>query len=143
MEKNLINIYPFWLERSIKVIKSKQLKELKKSGIDITIEQWVILLGIENLRSATQKEISEKTYKDTANVNRIINQLIKKGLANKEAHSEDGRKSVVTLTETGLTTIEKALPIMDKVRNEGLADIGEKEFDYMMMALKKIYHSLA
>ena len=31
---------------------------------------------------------------------------------------------------------------MDKIRIEGLIDITEKEFDFMMIALKKIYHNL-
>jgi len=142
MEKNLVNIYPFWLERSIRAIKTRQLRELKKAGINITIEQWILLVGVENYDGETQRVISVKTLKDTANVHRILSQLAKKGLIVKLPHADDGRKTVVRITEKGKTTIEKALPIMDKVRNEGLSDISEKEFDFLMIALKKIYHNL-
>lgn len=142
MERNLINIYPFWLERSIRAIKTKQLRELRKAGINITIEQWVLLLGVENYEGETQQFISEKTLKDTANVSRILVQLDKKSLIIKSPHPGDGRKTVIRITDEGRATIEKALPIMESVRTEGLSDISEKEFDFMMIALKKIYHNL-
>lgn len=142
MIDNLIHIYPFWLERTIRTIKSQQLKKLKKNDIDLTIEQWIILLGIKNYEGATQKQISASTFKDTANVKRIVDQLIKKEFVHKEQYSEDLRKTQLFLTKQGNEVILKALPIMDSVRKKGLSDVSEKEFDYLISTLKKIYHNL-
>ncbi len=142
MEKTLIHIYPFWLVRSIRAINAKQLRDLRNAGIDLTIEQWVLLLGVENYNGETQRYIAEMTFKDTANVHRILTQLSNKGFVVKYPHAEDGRKTTIKITDKGRAIIEKALPIMDNVRKQGLEDISEKEFDYMMAALKKIYHNL-
>ena len=142
MEDSLINLYPFWLERTIRTLKSQQLKKLKQNNIDLTIEQWIVLLGVENYEGATQKEISDNTLKDTANVKRIIDQLIRKGFVIRQEHSTDLRKTHLSITEQGKKIILKALPIMDSVRKKGLTDVSEKEFDYLVSTLKKIYHNL-
>lgn len=143
MEDSLVNLYPFWLERTIRTLKAQQLKKLKENDIDLTIEQWIVLLGIKNYDGATQKEISDNTLKDTANVKRILDQLIKKGYAKRAGHATDHRKSSLSLTEVGRGVIQEALPLMDSVRRKGLADVTEKEFDYLVSTLKKIYHNLA
>lgn len=142
MEQNLENLYPFLLERTIRTLKHQQLKMLKKHNIDLTIEQWIVLLGIKNYDGSTQKEISDKTFKDTANVKRIIDLLIKKGLTKRREHATDPRKSHLTLTDSGKKIILKALPIMDGVRKKALLDVSEKEFDYLVSTLKKMYHNL-
>jgi len=143
MEVDLGNIYPFWMERTIRTLKKQQLKKLKQHNIDLTIEQWVLLLGVKNYEGATQKVISDNTLKDTANVKRIIDQLIRKGFVLRQEHAEDLRKTRLTLTEEGKQIIQKALPIMDSVRKKGLVDVTDKEFDYLISTLKKIYHNLA
>jgi DNA-binding MarR family transcriptional regulator len=143
MEDTLVNLYPFWLERTIRTLKSQQLRKLKQNNIDLTIEQWIVLLGIKNYEGATQKEISDNTLKDTANVKRIIDQLTMKGFVKRKEHSNDLRKIHLSVTEKGKNIIAKALPIMDKVRRQGLTDVSEKEFDYLVSTLKKIYHNLA
>ncbi len=142
MEDSLINLYPFWLERTIRTLKSEQLKKLKQNNINLTIEQWIVLLGVKNYEGSTQKEISDNTLKDTANVKRIIDQLIKKGFVKRKEHSTDLRKSHLAVTQKGMNIILKALPIMDSVRRKGLTDVSEKEFDYLVSTLKKIYHNL-
>ena len=142
MEDSLINLYPFWLERTIRTLKSQQLRKLKQNNIDLTIEQWIVLLGVKNFEGATQKEISDNTLKDTANVKRIIDQLIRKGLVKRREHSTDLRKTHLSMTEKGRKIIVKALPVMDSVRKKGLTDVSEKEFDYLVSTLKKIYHNL-
>lgn len=143
MEDTLVNLYPFWLERTIRTLKNQQLRKLKENNIDLTIEQWIVLLGVKNFEGATQKEISNNTLKDTANVKRIIDQLIKKGFVKRKEHSTDLRKTHLSLTEKGNKTILKALPIMESVRKKGLTGVSEKEFDYLVSTLKKIYHNLA
>lgn len=143
MEDTLVNLYPFWLERTIRTLKSQQLIKLKQNNIDLTIEQWIVLVGIKNYEGATQKEISDNTLKDTANVKRIIDQLTMKGFVKRKEHSTDLRKIHLSMTEKGKNIISKALPIMDSVRKKGLTDVSEKEFDYLVSTLKKIYHNLA
>ncbi len=142
LEKTLVNIYPFWLERTIRTIKNQQLQKLKENNIDLTIEQWIVLLGVSNHEGSTQKEIAEQTIKDTANVKRIVDQIVKKGYVKKETDATDLRKTQLTLTTEGHQIISKALPLMDDIRQKGLIDVSEKEFDYLLSTLKKIYHNL-
>jgi DNA-binding MarR family transcriptional regulator len=142
MEDSLINLYPFWLERTIRTLKSQQLKKLKQNGINLTIEQWVVLLGVKNYEGSTQKEISHNTLKDTANVKRIIDQLFKKGYVERKTHASDLRKIHLSLTEKGRNIIAATLPIMDSVRVKGLKDLSRKDLDCLVSTLKKIYDNL-
>lgn len=142
MNDRLIDLYPFWLERTIRTLKGQQLRKLRENNIDLTIEQWIVLLGIKNYEGATQKEISDNTLKDTANVKRIIDQLTRKGFVKRQEHSTDLRKKHLSMTEKGLEIVQKALPIMVSIREKGLTDVSEKEFDYLVSTLKKIYHNL-
>lgn len=142
IERELIKIYPYLIFRSFRAITTKQFRGLRKANIDLTVEQWVVLMTVENNNGESQKIISKKSLKDTANVYRILSHLIKKGFIVKNSHPDDGRKTIISMTEIGIKTIEKALPIMDEVRQMGLQDISEKEFNFMMSSLNKIYHNL-
>lgn len=142
MEKELVNIYPYWLIRSVKALTTRAALKLKNANINITLDQWMVLLAVENYNGESQRFISKKTLKDAGNVHKILIKLVKTGLITKTPHPNDGRKTVLNITNKGIKTIEKALPIMHENRCKGLDGVSEKEFDFMMSTLKKIYHNL-
>lgn len=142
MEKELTNIYPYWLIRSVKALTARATLKLKDANINITLDQWMVLLAVENFNGESQRFISKKTLKDVGNVHKILVKLIKMGLIIKTPHPNDGRKTILNITDKGGKIIEKALPIIHEVRCKGLDGVSEKEFDFMMSTLKKIYHNL-
>ena len=50
------------------------------SGLDISLDQWMILGPVWQLESASQKELGEICLKDKTSITRIIDALEKKNL---------------------------------------------------------------
>ena len=82
-------------------------KRLNNLNIDITVDQWVIILELSRHKDLAQNEIAKKTNKDAPTVNRIIEILLKKELVSKNNNSIDKRKSVIGLSNKGKKMIEK------------------------------------
>ena len=51
-----------------------------ESGLDISLDQWMVLGPIWQLESASQKELGEMCLKDKTNITRIIDALEEKNL---------------------------------------------------------------
>ncbi len=80
---------------------------LKKSGVDLTPEQVLLMFKLERESSRSQTELAQITFKDKANVTRLLDTLTKKGLVVREADPEDRRKFLVRLTDDGQQMREK------------------------------------
>ncbi|MBK7712103.1 MAG: MarR family transcriptional regulator [Bacteroidales bacterium] len=51
---------------------------MEKKGLDITIDQWLVLKTIENNAGMTQQQIAINVFKDYASITRIIEILVTK-----------------------------------------------------------------
>lgn len=72
----------------------------KQAGIDMTAEQWGVILTVRNSVTAlSQKQIGEILYLEKSSVSRSINGLVQHGWLRCDFSPEDGRKKLVYLTD--------------------------------------------
>ena len=67
--------YFFKIDTTIKKIRSSLQKRLNESGIDLTVDQWVLVDHISRDEGISQNALAEITYKDPPTVTRIIDLL--------------------------------------------------------------------
>ena len=112
------------------------------SGLDISMDQWMILGPIWQLESPSQKELGEICFRDKPSITRIIDSLEKKSLVVRVPDQIDHRIKRVILTNAGKQLFYDVLPIMEKTREEVRGNIPEKEIQIFKNVLSKIIKNL-
>ncbi|GAA4765846.1 hypothetical protein GCM10023230_14350 [Flavobacterium hankyongi] len=114
------------------------MKQIRKSGYKITIDQWLIIKSILEKPKINQQELAKNVFKDNASVTRIIELLVKSNYLKREVDSNDRRKSVLTVTQEGKDIIEKVQNLVLDNRKVALDGVSKEELDNMNIALQKI-----
>ena len=113
-----------------------------KSGLDISLDQWMVLGPIWQLESASQKELGEITLKDKTSITRLVDILEKKNLVVRVEDQVDHRIKRVILTNAGKQLFFDVLPIMEKTREEVRKDISDQDIETFKKVLSSIIVNL-
>ena len=114
-----------------------------QSGLDISLDQWMVLGPIWQLESASQKELGEITLKDKTSITRLVDMLEKKNLVVRVEDQIDHRIKRVILTNAGKQLFFDVLPIMEKTREEVRKDISDQDIETFKNVLSSIIVNLA
>lgn len=136
------NLY-FKIELTARRIRQYGQNALKSHGINITIEQWLVLNVISENENISQISVGEKLVKDKPTISRMVNQLEKKGFIIKNSSATDSRKVELAISEKGETLIKNLYPIIEKIRFTGLSKLSEKENESIETILNKILNNLS
>ena len=112
------------------------------SGLNISLDQWMVLGPIWQLGSPSQKDLGEICLRDKPSITRIIDSLEKKSLVVRVPDQIDHRIKRVILTNSGKQLFYDVLPIMEKTREEVRGDIPEEEIEIFKNVLSKIIKNL-
>lgn len=137
MEK-LNNIIFYNIDKAIRSYRMYAMKQIRKSGYKITIDQWLIIKSILENPKITQQELAKNVFKDNASVTRIIELMVKSNYLSREVDAQDRRKSVLTVTQEGKDIIEKVQNLVLDNRKIALEGISNEEINIMNLALLKI-----
>ena len=112
------------------------------SGLDISMDQWIVLGPIWENDGVSHKEISEYCLKDKTSVTKIIDTLEKKNLVVRVADQLDHRVKRVVLSNKGKELFLQAIPIMELTRDQLREGITEQDIESLRSVLTKIYNNL-
>ena len=112
------------------------------SGLDISMDQWMVLGPIWQLESPSQKDLGEICLRDKPTITRIIDSLEDKSLVVRVPDQIDHRIKRVVLTKAGKQLFYDVLPIMEKTREEVRGEIPEEEIETFKNVLSKIIKNL-
>ena len=118
------------------------VRNVMNSGLNISMDQWMVLGPIWQLQSPSQKELGEICLKDKPGISRIIDSLEKKSLVVRVSDQIDHRIKRVVLTKAGKQLFYDVLPIMEKTREEVRGSIPEEEIEVFKKVLSKIIENL-
>jgi len=120
----------------------KFVQNSHNSGLDISMDQWIVLGPIWENEGISHKEISEYCLKDKTSVTRIIDTLEKKNLVVRVPDQLDHRVKRVVLSNKGKELFLQAIPIMELTRDELRNGITEQDIESLRSVLTKIYNNL-
>lgn len=132
----------FLLERTAKRMKQACQQQFKAAGIDLTVDQWVILQALQQQDGISQYEIAQKTFKDAPTVTRIIDLLCKKKLTSRENDPNDRRRFRICLTTTGRKRIQEVLPLIQEFRAQAYQNLKAEQLDQLTLLLNTIFDNL-
>ena len=137
--EQLNDIIFYHLDKAIKTYRQFAQQQLKKAGLDLTIDQWLVLKAIDDNRNVSQKDIAVKVFKDEASVTRIIELLVKKGLLTRNFHATDRRKVDLQINKNTKALLKKVHVITLKNRATALNGVDPDELE----TTKKVLISIA
>ena len=116
-------------------------KELKK--MNLTHPQFVVLASLAYLsqdsNEVTQVMISKLSGIDVMTVSQILNLFEKNDFVKRKEHSKDTRAKAVILNKKGEETLQKAVPLVEKIDEiffEKL-DTDEEQFKHFLARLNE------
>lgn len=126
------------LESATKAYRRFAQARLHAAGIDITIDQWLVLKTIKESSDITLQQVGVAVFKDFASITRIVQLLERKGLLRRRPHPTDGRRSELALTSAGESVIRTVEPIAQANRRQALDGIDAEEVARLRAVLKRI-----
>ena len=118
------------------------VQNVLSSGLDISMDQWIVLGPIWHLEAPSQKDLGEICLRDKPTITRIIDSLEDKSLVVRVSDQIDHRIKRVVLTKAGKQLFYDVLPIMEKTREEVRGEIPEEEIETFKSVLSKIIKNL-
>ncbi|MGY0615574.1 MarR family winged helix-turn-helix transcriptional regulator [Vibrio sp. FJH11] len=114
----------------------------KQAGIDMTAEQWGVILVLRNSEAMTQSQISDLLYLEKSSVSRSIDGLEKRGWIERQRSPHDSRSKIVILTEKSLGVVEQCEEIAASVLHDAQQGIDEASLQTSKQSLSKVITSL-
>lgn len=135
--------YFFKIDTTIKKIRNSIQKRLNEAGVDLTVDQWVVIDHISRDVGTSQNSLAEITFKDPPTVTRIVDILEKKGLVERRMAVGDRRKFNLFLTEKGESVYQSAFTVVAEIRRIGWGDLSETDYQNFVRIMDSIYANFA
>ena len=136
--RRLQDVLFYSLEAATKAYRRFAQARLAAAGIDITIDQWLVLKTIHETPDITLQQVGTAVFKDFASITRIVQLLERKRLLRRTPHPTDGRRSELLLTSAGESVIRTVEPIAQANRRKALHGIDAEEVALLRAVLARI-----
>lgn len=124
-----------------KLFNDKANALLREYGL--THPEYNVLIIIDSSEHGLgPSELAEATSEKAANITRLVDQLIDKGLVVRVADAEDRRRLSVCLTPAGEELIVRVLPAISMQLQGFLAELDESECGQLQQLLSKVIGSV-
>ena len=140
--KKIEDVILFQIDLTSKVSKQYSQREFNALGLGITVEQWVMLKIISETDAISQKELAQKSYRDTASITRTLDLLEKKGYTIREQIPNNRRAYNICLTKQGNKFIEKNMSLIKKHRQKSIENLTKDELKTLSEILSKIRENM-
>ena len=137
-DPRLQDVLFYSLESATKAYRRFAQARLHASGVDITIDQWLVLKTIHESPDIPLQQVGTAVFKDFASVTRIVQLLERKGLLRRKPHPTDGRRSELVLTSAGESVIRTVEPIAQANRRQALEGIDAGQVARLRAVLERI-----
>ena len=120
-------------------INRKLSRNFRQGGIEITPEQWAILLSLWEKDGITQQDLCNATFKDKPSMTRLIDNMERQHLVVRISDKRDRRTNLIHLTKTGRELEGKAFVIANQTLKEALQDVSLEDLKIAQEVLRKIF----
>lgn len=108
----------------------------------ITADQFVLLATLARGQAMTQRELAARMPSDPSTVRAMLVLLEKQGLVTREAHPNDARARMVSLTKTGVRTYQQAFDAGQEIRDLMTESLSAAETRTLLTLLQRMTASL-
>ncbi|MDD5211839.1 MAG: MarR family transcriptional regulator [Sulfuricurvum sp.] len=117
-------------------------RQLSLHDIDMTIEQFKVMVVLWKEGTSTQQNIADFVGKDKASVTRLIAGLEKRSLIKRTSDKTDKRCNLVTLTPQGIALEKPTMEVLEKATLHLHRGIDPQELAITLRVLKQMCQTL-
>ena len=138
----LDNALTFVLHGTYQRIRSFAYREFAAHGIEITPEQWMVLVRLWQHEPITQADLGELTLRDRPTMTRILDGMAARGWITRGRDPDDARVRLVRLTPEGRALRKKMVPIAKAIVARAEAGIRDADLVTTRETLRRIAANL-
>ena len=120
-------------------INRKLYRHFRLNGLEMTPEQWTVMIYLWEKDGVTQQELCNATFKDKPSMTRLIDNMERQHLVVRISDKKDRRNNLIHLTKTGKDIEPQARIVVSKTLKEALQGIEVKDLQISQDVLKKIF----
>ena len=131
------------LNKTTRALSTRLQSTFTAAGINVTSEQWMILILLWQEDGRFPWQIAEIIGKDKAAVTRLIDGLEKRDLVVRVPSKSDLRQKHILLTPQGRAMEEKLVALGISNMQTAVAGIDSEEIEICKAVLRRLYSNLA
>ena len=139
---NLEKALPFLIHACYQQIRSVTYKEFGSHGLELTPEQWIVLVQLWEKDGQSQSALSEQTLRDAPTMSRILDTMQKGGLVTRVVDEQDARSRLVKLTRAGKALQPQLVPVAKRIVARIEQGISERDLEVTHRTLAKMLNNL-
>lgn len=117
-------------------------RRFAEAGLEITVEQWRLLMQLWLRDGLTQNELTERLTQDKTGVSRLLKQLEERGMVRRVAVPHDRRSRSVLLADPGRSAVEQGLSLAKEVVTRAQAVVEPEQLAICKDVLHRIVAGL-
>ena len=122
-------------------INRKLYRNFRQNNLDISPEQWTVLIFLWEKDGVTQQELCNATFKDKPSMTRLIDNMEKQHLVVRISDKKDRRTNLIHLTKTGREIEEKTRLVAALTLKEALHGIKLSDLEVSQDVLRAIFNN--
>ncbi|MBR5802944.1 MAG: MarR family transcriptional regulator [Bacteroidaceae bacterium] len=120
-------------------INRRLIRNFRENDLEITPEQWTVLLFLWEKDGVSQQELCNVTFKDKPSMTRLIDNMERQNLVVRIASKSDRRTNLVYLTRQGRELETRARTVANRTLKEALDGISIDELRVSQEVLRKVF----
>ncbi len=133
---------PFLIHACYQQLRSLTYREFSQHGLELTPEQWIVLVELWRKDGQSQSALAELTLRDKPTMSRILDTMEKSGLVARQADEADARTKLVKLTRSGKSLQPKLVPVAKQLVAQLEHGISESDLETTHRALSRMLENL-
>ncbi len=117
-------------------------RHMKERNLPITPDQFRVLTHLWQFEGCSQQDLANSTFRDRANVTRIIDILEREGIVRRTVHETDRRIFKILLTPKGRALEIEATLCGQLAINDALKGVNKKDLEVCLNVLNKTIKNL-
>ena len=114
-------------------------KAFKENSLDLTPEQWTILLYLWDKEGIRQQDLCDATFKDKPSMTRLLDTMERQNLVVRINYEVDRRTNLIYLTRRGKDIEATVREVVNNTLKDSLQGVSAEELEICQSVLKQIF----
>lgn len=138
----LENALPFVIHGLYQQIRAVTYREFHQHGLELTPEQWIVLVRLWERDRQSPSSLSESTLRDRPTMTRILDTMQENGLIVREVDERDARARVICLTREAKALQKRLVPIAKALVARLERGVPEHDLEVTRRTLRRMFENL-
>ncbi len=138
----LDNALAFWVHRVYQAQRNAMYRAFREHGVELTPEQWAVLVRLWERDGQSQSELSESTFRDRPTMSRMVDAMETAGLVSRRTSEGDARTRLVLLTKRGRALKPVLVPVVRRLVGRMVHGLDEADLVTTRTTLQRLFANL-